>query len=387
MTSRPFNITIALGPFYPTPPAPTGAVQRIWSDLADEFARRGHHVTILACRYPGQAAEESRGGITIRRRTSLRQGKNIYADIIKDSWYSARAALLMPRADVVVSNAFWFPILAAWRQRTRGRLIVHVARAPKGQLRLYRRAARFDTPSEAIREQIIAEVPWAAPRTTVVPYPINTEVFTTPTPAPAGKSRAGSDQLTLLYTGRIHPEKGIHLLVDAYARVHARRPELRLRLVGAQKVNEGGGGDDYTRQLRDKAGGLPLAIDQPIYDRSGLAAALQTADFYCYPSLAEKGETFGVAPLEAMATGLAPIVSDLACFRQFMVDGATGAIFDHRCADPAGALAEKLAAMLDNPEAARRMGQAAAARAREFGYAAVADRHLREFESLIGGRA
>ena len=167
--SRPLNITIALGPFYPTPPAPTGAVQRIWSDLADEFGARGHEVTILACRHSGQAADESRGNITVRRRTSLRQGKNVYVDIIKDAWYSSRATLLMPRADVVVSNAFWFPVFAARRQQTRGRLMVHVARAPKGQLRFYKGAACFDTPSEAIREQIVAEAPWAASRTKVVP--------------------------------------------------------------------------------------------------------------------------------------------------------------------------------------------------------------------------
>jgi glycosyltransferase involved in cell wall biosynthesis len=384
VSERPLAITIALGPFYPTPPAPTGAVQRIWSDLADEFARRGHKVTILACRHEGQPAEELRNGVVIRRRTALRQGKSIYRDILKDSWYSLRSFLLTPRADVVVSNAFWFPVLSALRQPGRGRVIVHVARAPKGQLRFYRRVACFDTPSEAIREQIIAEAPWAASRTKVVPYPINIEVFTPPPPGPADRPRAGGQTFTLLYTGRIHPEKGAHVLVEAYARVRARFPGLTLRLVGAQKVNEGGGGEDYLRELHAKAAGLPMVIDAPIYDRHGLAAALQQADFYCYPSLAEKGETFGVAPLEAMATGLAPIVSSLACFNQFMVDGQTGHVFDHRCGDPAGALAEKLAAMTADLGATRRMGEAAAVRARQFGYAAVAEQHLRDFQGLCG---
>lgn len=380
------SITIALGPFYPTPPAPTGAVQRIWSDLADEFAKRGHSVTILACRHEGQPAEETRDGVVIRRRTGLRQGKSIRRDIIKDAWYSSRAWALMPRADIVVSNAFWFPILAAWRQRTRGRLMIHVARAPKGQLRLYKQTTSFDTPSEAIREQIIAEAPWAVDRTKVVPYPINLDVFREPDAAdPAARGQSGT--LTVLYTGRIHPEKGVHVLVDAYSRVQKHHGSLRLRLVGASKVNEGGAGEDYLRELRAKAGNLPLIIDDPIYDRHGLARALQQADLYCYPSLAEKGETFGVAPLEAMATGLAPIVSDLACFRQFMIDGSTGGIFDHRCADPAGALSEKLSAMVRDMGATKKMGAAAAARARQFGYAAVAEQHLRDFHRLLGRTA
>ena len=56
-------------------------------------------------------------------------------------------------------------------------------------------------------------------------------------------------------------------------------------------------------------------------------------DIYCYPSLADKGETFGVAPLEAMALGIPTIVSDLDCFKDFITDRVSGLIFDHRADD------------------------------------------------------
>jgi glycogen synthase len=39
--------------------------------------------------------------------------------------------------------------------------------------------------------------------------------------------------------------------------------------------------------------------------------------------VAETGEAFGVAPIEAMAYGCAPLVSNLACFRDFIEDGVT----------------------------------------------------------------
>ena len=72
-------------------------------------------------------------------------------------------------------------------------------------------------------------------------------------------------------------------------------------------------------------------------------------DVFCYPSLAEQGETFGVAVAEAMAAGCAVVVSDLACFRQLVDDGETGRVFSHRTPDADVRLAEILAGLLTDP--------------------------------------
>ena len=40
--------------------------------------------------------------------------------------------------------------------------------------------------------------------------------------------------------------------------------------------------------------------------------------FFIYPSKAERGETFGLSVLEAMSCGTVPIVSSLACFKDFL---------------------------------------------------------------------
>ena len=72
LSERPLRITIAAGPFFPTPPAPTGAVQRAWYDLALRFAKRGHQVTVVAVRHDNQPAREVVDGVTIIRRLSMR---------------------------------------------------------------------------------------------------------------------------------------------------------------------------------------------------------------------------------------------------------------------------------------------------------------------------
>jgi glycosyltransferase involved in cell wall biosynthesis len=188
-----------------------------------------------------------------------------------------------------------------------------------------------------------------------------------------------------LYTGRIHPEKGIHLLVKAARLLTTKFENVRLKIIGAMSVEQGGGGDEYLAKLRKEGEGLAVEYCDAIYDRQQLASELRSADYYCYPSLAEKGESFGVAPLEAMACGLVPVVSDLACFRDFVDHGKNGFIFDHRAADPVVTLSESLEAVMSLPDERRAaMRLAAATTASRFSLADVATQYLSDFEELLG---
>src|SRR5205085_2855098 len=92
-------------------------------------------------------------------------------------------------------------------------------------------------------------------------------------------------------------------------------PDARLRIVGPIDVKAGGGGEEFVKQLTAVANGAPVEFTGPIFDREKLAQILQQAHCYTYPSLAEKGEALPVAPIEAMATGLVPVVSNMDCFR------------------------------------------------------------------------
>jgi glycosyltransferase involved in cell wall biosynthesis len=379
--TQPLRITIATGPFYPTPPAPTGAVQRVWSDLAFRLAKRGHSVTVIACMYDGQKPDETVDGVRFIRRTSIKQGRNIYRDILKDSWYSFRAALIAPRADIIATNAFWLPIFARWLRPGAGKVYVTVQRVPKGQFWLYRGIHRFHAVSKAIADAIIAEQPAYASRVSLVPNPVDVAVFT-----PPAKPRLSDPSSPLIvFTGRVHPEKGLHVLVKAAAILKPKHPGLRLRFVGASKVEQGGGGREYVQQLESAAreAGVPLELSEPIFDRPKLATALQQADIYCYPSLAEKGEASPVAPVEAMATGLPPVVSDIPQFRDYLTPGVSGEIFDHRRDDNHVSLAKAIERLLVDPKRARAMGDAACTVAQSLSYEAVADRFIADFRMLL----
>jgi glycosyltransferase involved in cell wall biosynthesis len=382
MTQRSLTITIVTGPWFPTPPGPSGAVERVWGDLARHFARMGHRVTVLSRAFEGLPADEERDGVRTIRLTQWKQGSNVKIDLIKDVFFSTRMFLKCPRADIVVTNAFWLPAMLSVFKRSAGRISMNVQRVPKGQMWLYRRVDRLSAVSKAIADAIIAERPEMASQVRIIPNPIDLGYFRPPHARDLDGS--GGRGRTIVFTGRIHPEKGIHVLVEAFRMLRGEFPDLNLRLIGPAAVDRGGGGDEYLSKLRSLAGDAPVAISPPIYDRAQLAAALQEASFYCYPSLAEQGEAQPVAPMEAMATGLVPVVSDIPQFRDYLTPGETGEVFNHRSGNLAENLAASLRRVIADPDRTRRMGEAAAATAQRFGYEQVAAHYLADFYELLG---
>src|SRR5476651_2632708 len=106
LPARPLTINITTGPFYPAPPAPCGAVERIWFDLARVFVARGHRVTILSRGYEG-FDDDHVDGVFIRRLWSFNQTHNIKVDLLKDLAFSFRLLAAVPPADITVTNCFF----------------------------------------------------------------------------------------------------------------------------------------------------------------------------------------------------------------------------------------------------------------------------------------
>jgi len=60
-----------------------------------------------------------------------------------------------------------------------------------------------------------------------------------------------------------------------------------------------------------------------------------------------------------MACGAVPIVSDLACFRDFITPGVNGLVFNHRAADPAAQLANAFLDLAADPGQRAALSQSA----------------------------
>lgn len=351
-------------------------MQKAWHGLAREMARAGHEVTIVARSFPGQPPAETIEGVRFLRAGGFSQGKHVAWDLAKDLLYAFASLPRLPGGDILVTNDFWLPMLAARLRRSAGAVVVSAGRFPKGQYRLYRRAERIVAISGAVRGAIAEEQPTLAAKTLVIPLPVDLAPF-------AGAAPQRETTSKLLFVGRVHPEKGLELLLGAFALLAARFPEWRLEIVGPAAEAEGGGGERYLERLRDLARGQRIDLRGPVFDPAALAAVYRDADLFCYPSLAERGEAFGVAALESMAAGIAPVVSDLACFRDFVRDGENGWVFDHRGPAASEALAVVLAQAMADEERRRRAGLAARRIAEGFSFAAVARSYLAEFARIL----
>ena len=148
------KITIITGRFLPVPPAPCGAVERIWHELGGEFSARGHKVTVLCRGHQDQQPNETIHGIRFIRRTRFKRSRYLWWDLVRDLVYSCRMLPLVPTSDIVVTNSFWLPILLPILCGRAGKIVVNVARVPKGQIAWYRRVRWFAAVSNAVRQEI-----------------------------------------------------------------------------------------------------------------------------------------------------------------------------------------------------------------------------------------
>lgn len=313
------KIVIVQGAFFPVPPLEGGAVEKMWFQLTKEFVRQGHEVVYLSRSYPGLPDSEVIDGVHFLRTSGFKFRSNFVLSNFYDFLYSFQVLKLIPKdSDVIVTNSFWSPILA---RRQKNKIAVDVARMPKGQMQLYKSVRFLRANSTPVAEAIKNELkPAYHPKVKTIPNPLT---FTIDEHSPVA-----SKEKIILYTGRIHPEKGIDLLIEAYLQSELR--DWKLMVIGPHKTASGGGGEKYLKKLKDLAGSSNIQFPGPIYDIEKLNTHYQKASVFVYPSLAEKGETFGLAPLEAMAWGTVPIVSDLTCFKDFIDHGKNGLIFDHR---------------------------------------------------------
>jgi len=371
------KITIVQGAFFPVPPIEGGGVEKVWFSLGQQFVKAGHRVVHISKKHPRLPATEILNGVEHRRVGGCEFTANPLALKAKDLLYSLRVLPHLPQADILVTNSFFLPIFA--RRRGAGKLCVHAARYPKGQFFLYRHADRIQAVSSAVASEISRQCPQVAGRVKVLPNPLPEDVF-------VKQLLPHTKEKEILFVGRIHPEKGIHLLLETFARLSRTFFGWRLKIVGPWEESGGGGGIAYRDGMLALQREKRLAVEwvPPVYGVAELRKIYSEASFLVYPSLAEKGESFGLVPLEAMAAGCPVVVSDLACFREYLVPRKNGYVFDHRSSDPVCSLVDACRCLMTPDSELERIRVEGWKTANNFSAEMIAAFYLRDFENLLG---
>jgi glycosyltransferase involved in cell wall biosynthesis len=370
------RITCVIGPFLPVPPLMGGAVERIFLALSTEFARRGHDVTVISRRFKGLANREVVDGVRHIRLPSHDAPASRVLYRLLDVLYALRVLACLPRSDVTITHSVFLPVILP--KRLAGNIYVSVGRFPKRQMGFYRRADRLQAVSSHIGAAIRTQSPSVAHLVKVVPNAIG-DAFSA-----AASDDRGERRREIVYVGRLAREKGIDLLLRVFARISEAYPDWRLVIIGPHEPKQGGDGAEFLDELKSICAGCAGQVDfaGPVFDEAELIRRLKSAEIFVYPSTAARGESFGLAPVEAMACGCAVLLSNLDCFADYLHPEENGLRFDHT--DESGlALAEALRRLIVSPDLRRRLARAGVETSRRFAPSRVADVFLQDFEDLI----
>ncbi len=176
----------------------------------------------------------------------------------------------------------------------------------------------------------------------------------------------------VMFTGRLHPQKNLDLLIDVWPEVW-RQTGANLFLVG-----EGPERDSLAAQARSLAVSDHVHFTGPVSDP---AETLRASDVFALPSVAEGMSN---SLLEAMATGLPCLASDIGGNSDLITNGKTGVLVPPADRD---AWTSALIRTIEDTQGSQRMGLAARARIEaEFALPVVVDRYLSLYRRMLDGK-
>ncbi len=198
---------------------------------------------------------------------------------------------------------------------------------------MFHRAAGVMVLGEFWRDTVIETLGVSPEKITVTPNAV---------PGPA-EVPVREGRPTVLFSGRLGRHKGVHDLLEAWASLPA---ELRTTLVLA-------GDNPAPEELGD------LLTRTPDVEVTGWLGARELEERLAQASvlvLPSYGENLPMSLLDAMAWGLAPVVTDVGAVGEVVEDGRSAVVVP--VGDPP-ALAEALRSLLSDPERVTRMGREA----------------------------
>jgi glycosyltransferase involved in cell wall biosynthesis len=201
----------------------------------------------------------------------------------------------------------------------------------------------------------------------------------------------------VLFVGRVSPEKGVHVLIEAFQSVLLKHPQTELLIVGPQKAASRRFVDfnddpivsnlaqfyngNYLDHLKSK---IPADIANRIrfigpVDFQKLSGFYQSADILVMPSVWY--EPFGMPVVEAMASRCAVIATRAGGFLEIVEDGKSGLLVER---NDVQALAAAIIHLLDDDAYRNKIAEAGFQRAAEcFSWDKIVNDLQQKYNNLI----
>jgi glycosyltransferase involved in cell wall biosynthesis len=401
------HIAIAGQPFDRFKLPVEGGSIKLWTyEVARRLASQGHSVTVYARRAPGQIRSERFGGVEYRRIAAVSEpallerlpmrwsiGRPLHSRAFGYFSFFSRVAmdLRRTRPDALLIHNFSqaIPIVRTLNSNLRIGLLMNcqwLEQLDRDMIRPRLEAADLLAGcSDFISDGIRRAFPHLADKVRTIYNGASVEKFSA---EPSGRNGE-----RLLFVGRLSPEKGMHVLLEAFERVLQRQPEASMDLVGPGAVmTEALLADpaadplmagliplcrpDYPDRLRGQLS--PIASTRVRFlgnvPHSKLPELYRQADIFVFPSIWH--EPFGMPVVEAMASGLPVIATRGGGIPELIDDGKTGILVERGQVEP---LADAISRLLSSAPLRHSMGQEGMRRAARFSWEHTAEQTIAAF--------
>ena len=185
-------------------------------------------------------------------------------------------------------------------------------------------------------ERVQSQARFGRARSAVVPNLVDLRPYLEapdPTLAKAEWAAVGRRGLKVLFLSRLHPGKGVDMLIDAVA-------EMRRRKLEVQLIIAGNGDEDYEKSLRARAAaaGIEKDVTWTGFISGDVKLSLfAAADVFALPTMQEN---FGFVMFEAMAAGTPVVTTNLVDTRDEISDSGGGVVVPRTVDDFVAALSD-----------------------------------------------
>jgi GalNAc-alpha-(1->4)-GalNAc-alpha-(1->3)-diNAcBac-PP-undecaprenol alpha-1,4-N-acetyl-D-galactosaminyltransferase len=287
-----------------------GGAERVVARMANHWAARGDAVTVITLSATTTDTYPLDSPVTRVALDLMRDSRGPIGACF-NNWIRVRRlrdAIRESQPDTVISFTDRMNIvtLLACRPLDVDTVIserIDPSRQPIGRIwewlrrKVYPRARALVVQTQSVREQMKSVM--RGHMIYVIPNAIDEVVGGVPRPLPPNTANASPRPAQIVAMGRLAPQKGFDLLIEAFAKVAASRPTCTLTILGE-------GSERQRLQELSRARGLSQRIRLPGWIPDPFSV-LQTCDLFV---LSSRYEGFPNALLEAMAAGLAVISFD-----------------------------------------------------------------------------
>jgi glycosyltransferase involved in cell wall biosynthesis len=344
--------------------------------FADQIKQLGidvlHIPWSLATPRPRRQFQDWRAGHALQRFLREQQAEIIFCNTFNDFDLICRRTKDWKIPLVLRSRAEVFPYFERYSIERRRQIIEH----------LNSRAKRILTTTEYDRTMMI-DAGVRAENVYTVRQGVDVCAYDEARPAGCELRKSfgfGQEHTVFGFFGRIVPQKGHEVFLEALHIVHNQRPQARALIVG-DVVADGSDPDGYRKFIEQRIRELGLTdIVVRTGFRSDVPALMNAVDIMVHASLIEP---FGTVIVEGMGTGRAVIASNTLGPREIIEDGMTGILLPP---GDSAALASGMLRLVDNPAMTSSLGERAKSFVREnFSLKATIgklDQHLAEVLGL-----